>query len=102
LYKSLYNKETTIADCLLTIANKCEECSISNFCENQEDFSKILDDLSPGALELIAESFISTPFTKKVVNTVWNSDQSLITFRKNSSILTEEECNQKIKERLQG
>ena len=63
MYKSLYNNEKTVADCLLTIANKCGECSISNFCENQGDFSKIIKDLSPGALELIGDSFISTPFT---------------------------------------
>ena len=98
MYKSLYSESTSISNSLLTITNKCEECSIANFCETQDDFSILLKNLSAGSLELIQDSFITTPFTKKIVNTVWSPDQTLITFRKNTSILTEDECEDIIRQ----
>jgi len=74
LFKSFYGKIPRIKDCLLSITNKCEECSISNFCETQNDFERLLKNLNPSSLELIQDSFISTPFTKKIVNTGWHDD----------------------------
>jgi hypothetical protein len=38
LHKSLYNNSSRIRDCLLSIANISQECSISSFCESQKDF----------------------------------------------------------------
>jgi len=73
LYKSLYNNSSRIRDCLLSITNMSQECSITNFCETQEDFSMILKNWSSGALELIQDSFLSTHFTKKIVNTKWSN-----------------------------
>ena len=42
LYQSLYAESSRIRDCLLSITNKCQECSISNFAEHQGDFQKLL------------------------------------------------------------
>lgn len=42
LFKSLYSENTRIKECLLSIVKKCDEGSISSFCENQEDFTILL------------------------------------------------------------
>lgn len=102
--KSLYDsKNTRIKDILLFIANKCNECNISAFCENQEDFAELLCNLSSNALELINESFCSTTFTEKCLNSSWNGDQlsnGIYTFRKNTSRVTQEEISDRIKTHL--
>lgn len=102
LFKSLYQKQGRIKDCLLSITNRCSECNIQNFCENQEDFSVLLGNLTSGALELIQDSFVVTPFTKKIVSTPWHSSASLITFRKSTSVITEVETEKKVEEILKG
>ena len=100
LFKSLYNKSSRIKDCLLSITNRCSECGISNFCENQNDFAVLLKVLNSNSLELIQDSFITTPFTRKIVNTSWAPEATLITFRQRTSIITEEECDEVIKKKL--
>jgi hypothetical protein len=92
LFKSMYLKSQRIKDCLLSITNKCQECNISNFCENQDDFKVLLQNLSSASLELIQDSFQSTPFTRKIVNTKWYSESAIVTFRQNTSVITEENC----------
>lgn len=48
-------------------------------------------------MELVNDSFIETPFTKKVTNTDWYSESQMVTFRKNSSLITERECEETIR-----
>lgn len=100
LFKSLYTNQVRIKDCLLSIANRCQECSISNFCENQTDFEVLIGALSAGALGLISDSFVKTPFTKKIMSSHWHSDMSMITFRKNSSVITVQEAEKRIEQSL--
>ena len=66
LIKSLYIDQSRIKACLMSIVNKCQECTISNFCENQQDFAVLLGNLTAGSLELIQDSFVRTIFTKKI------------------------------------
>lgn len=74
LFKSLYSENVRIKECLLSIVNKCDEGNISSFCENQEDFTILLEKLSSGALDLITSSFLSTPFTVMIESCKWNRD----------------------------
>lgn len=89
LVKSIFIEQARIKTCLMSIVNKCQECSITNFCENQSDFAELLKNLNSNALELISDSFVSSIFTKKIETTSWHPETQMITFRKNTSILTE-------------
>ena len=79
------------------LANKCAECNITAFCDDQDDFTVLLENLSVNALELINESFCVTTFTEKCMNTCWNMDiLNMYTFRKNTSRITQDELHERI------
>jgi hypothetical protein len=60
-----------------------------NFCQNQDAFGELIKDLSSNAIELISDSFVSTPFTKRIMNTNWHPDmETVITKRKANSLIT--------------
>ena len=81
-----------VKDCLLSICNRCDECNISNFCENQDDFEVLLRSLNSNSMELIQDSFIRTPFTKKIVNAPWYSERGgVITFLQHTTIIREKD-----------
>ena len=89
LKKSIFSPNARIKSCLLSIANKCAECSIGTFCDDQEAFGELIKDLSANAIELITDSFVSTPFTKRIVNTSWHPDmESVVTMRTENSLIT--------------
>jgi len=57
--------------------------------------------LSSNALELINESFCSTTFTEKCINSNWNADKlAIYTFRKNTSRVSPDEINERIENHL--
>ena len=61
----------------------------------------MIKDLSANAIELIAESFVSTPFTKRIVNTSWHPDmESVVTMRTENSLITQESVDKNIQEIL--
>ena len=81
LRKSIFLTNARIKDCLLTITNKCAECNIATFCENQQSFVELLENLSPQAIELIEESFLQNAFTKRIMNTYWHDSLEAVTIR---------------------
>ena len=97
LRKSIFSQRARIKSCLLSIANKCAECSIGTFCDDQAAFGELIKDLSANAIELIADSFVSTPFTKRIVNTAWHPDmESVVTMRLEKSLITQEAVDETI------
>ena len=101
LTKSLYLNVQRVKDCLLTICNRCDECNISNFCENQDDFEVLLRTLNSNSMELIQDSFIRTPFTKKIVNAPWYAERGgVITFLQHTTIIREKDVEARIKTKL--
>ena len=79
----------------------CGECSIATFCENQKAFGELIKNLSSNAIELIGDSFVLTPFTKRIMNVTWHKDMdTTFTIRKKSALVTEAECDKDIKESL--
>ena len=52
-------------------------------------------------MELIQDSFIRTPFTKKIVNAPWYSERGgVITFLQHTTIIREKDVEAKIKTKL--
>ena len=100
LVKSLYGNLARIQNCLLSITNRCEDCTLATFCETQDDFSELLTNLSGSAIELIQDSFISTPFTRLITSTVWHKELSMVTFKMARSIVTQEDCDKQIENLL--
>ena len=88
---------------MLTITNMCGECSIQTFCDNQDDFGVIIKNLSSNAIELIGESFVRTPFTKRIMNTTWHPEmEAVFTVRQRSSLITQKEVDDKIQNKLEA
>jgi len=57
----------------------------------------MIESVSQNFIELANESFIETPFTRKITNTDWYSESHMVTFRKSSSLITETECEEKVR-----
>ena len=76
----------------MQITNKCDECQISNFAKGQDDMDQMLQTTNAAIIELVSDSFITTSFTRRITNVKWYSEISMVTLRRNSSMLTEEEC----------
>ena len=55
----------------MKIALKCEECNITDFVHNLDDFAIIVNKLSPTRLEFINNCFLENRITKKVYNIPW-------------------------------
>lgn len=97
LRKSIYSPNARIKACLLSIVNKCAECTITTFCSDQDAFGELIKDLSSNAIELIADSFVNTPFTRRILNTSWHPDmESVVTMRTNNSLITQEQVDKRI------
>ena len=56
--------------------------------------------VSQNLIELINESFLATIFTRKIINTNWSHDYSLLTFRQNTSIITEKQLEKTLTNKL--
>ena len=102
LRKSIYSENVRIKSCLLTIANKCAECSLVTFCADQDAFGELIKDLSQNAIELIADSFVATPFTKRILNCSWYPEmEPIVTMRMDSSLVTQSDVNCRIQQILE-
>ena len=60
----------------------------------------MLTSITGAFLELVNESFRSTAFTQKITNVNWYEDVSMVTLRRDSSMLTEEECEKLLVEKF--
>ena len=100
LTRSLTYKSTRIKDCLLSIANMCEECQLSNFAKNLDHVSIMMQNVSPNFMELVRDSFSSTNFCKKIISVNWYKEVAMVTFRQNSSMLTEQQCDEIVKRKI--
>ena len=76
----------------MAIANKCAECQLTNFAKNQSDMEILLSNVSAAFMELVGDSFVETTFTKKIVNTKWYQEALSVTFRQDSTMITEQDC----------
>ena len=76
----------------MAIANMCSECQLTNFAKNQSDMEILLNNVSASFMELVAESFVSTTFTNKILNTKWYQEVLSVTFRQDSTMITEQDC----------
>ena len=52
----------------------------------------LLSNVSTSFMELINDSFVTTTFTKKILNTKWYQEVNSVTFRQSSTMLTEFDC----------
>ena len=52
----------------------------------------LFKNVSGNFLELVSASFVTTSYTKKIMNVLWYPEASKLTFRLDRSILTENEC----------
>ena len=94
IQKSIYHTVPRIKDCLLLIANKCGECAITSFCENQQDFEVLIGNLNGSAMELINESFVNSIFTSKIMNTNWDpGNLDMYTFRRSRTTISQKEID---------
>ena len=67
------------------------------FCADQDAFGELIKDLSSNAIELIADSFVETPFTKRILNCSWYPEmEPTITMRMDSSLITQDDVNNRI------
>ena len=76
----------------MSITNKCEECQLSNFVHDQDDMEILLKNVSGNFLELVNDSFVTTNYTKKIMNVLWYPEASKHTFRLSKSIISEKQC----------
>lgn len=100
LHKSLSFKSKQIRDSIFALANISLEVSIEDFATNLQDFATMVENVTPAIDELIRDSFISTRFTKKIVNAPWTKSLNMLTFRRSSSMITIDEVEDKVKNRL--
>jgi len=84
----------------MAITNRCDECTISVFARNIKDISVLLENVSTSFIELCDDSFTETPFTKKITNTDWYSEATMLTLRKKSSLITELELEQDVRDKF--
>ena len=67
------------------------------FCADQDAFGELIKDLSQNAIELIADSFVATPFTKRILNCSWYPEmEPIVTMRMDSSLVTQSDVNCRI------
>jgi len=78
----------------MSIANMCEECQLSNFAKDQTDMEILLSNVSTAFMELVNDSFVHSTFTRRILNTKWHQEANSITFRQETTMLTEFDCEQ--------
>lgn len=69
---------------LIEISMLCEENSITDFVDNQEDMRILLYSMTPPVTEFLNNAFIKTRFTKKVKNLDWEAGSTLKVFGESS------------------
>ena len=61
----------------------------------------MIKDLSNNTIELITDSFTTTPFTKRIISTNWHPKvESMVTLRMQDSLITQEKVDQLINDLL--
>jgi hypothetical protein len=60
----------------------------------------MLENVNQNVIELVNDSFLETPFTKKIQNVFWLPEVSLVTFKKNTSMITPDECEYEVIKKL--
>ena len=71
LKKSVHINAMRYRECLMEISMLCSENSIENFVDNLQDFTILIDSMSPTIVNFLQNSFNETRFTKKIKNIDW-------------------------------
>ena len=90
--------EVRVRDALLDIANYCDNFSLFEIIPNQKTIKTILKHATPQIAKLLRTCFVETKSSRKIVTLPLpsNMEKKFIIFRKNSCIVSLDECTKEI------
>lgn len=92
-----YNNDKAVSERLMNIALHCNQASLMSFASTQDDIYRLFKSNSKQAIKLAEYSWFETKATKNIMSVKWPKDKAFIAFEHHSCLLTQEDCEQRIK-----
>ena len=76
-------------DTMLRIGGLSPDFSLCRFMSSQKSFRKLINNISPEAIDALDTCFIETPSTRKIIFMKWPKDINLLTFMSETTDISE-------------